>query len=414
MKIAIIGSGISGLVAAYLLHKEHDVQVFEANTYVGGHTYTHSFSLNNHPYTIDTGFIVYNNVTYPNFCKLLAKLAVPSKLSDMGFSVQNKASGLEYNGSSINQVFAQRKNIVNLRFYQLLFEIIKFNRKATQSILTSNSPQTLAEFLDAHQFSELFRANYLYPMAAALWSSSLDNVKEMPICFFINFFKNHGLLSVNEHLQWRVIAGGSTTYVKKLIAHFPDKITLKTKINAVQRFPDYVLLQTEHGENLKFDQVIFANHSDEALAILTDPSKEEQSILSSIPYQPSEVALHYDERLLPTCKRAWASWNYRVNENSFSQPTVTYYMNRLQGLELPWHFCVSLNQTKLIDPKKIIKVFHYSHPIYTPDSFCAQSRVNLISGINRTHYCGAYWGYGFHEDGVNSALKVCEYFGQTL
>jgi len=414
MKIAIIGSGISGLVCGYLLHKEHEITLFESNDYIGGHTYTHPFQLKDQLYKIDTGFIVYNTITYPNFSNLLEILKVPTKLTDMGFSVQCKRNELEYNGSSINQLFSQRKNLLNIHFYRLLFEIYRFNRISNNYLLDYKNPETLELFLDKNKFSSDFQEQYLYPMAAALWSCSLENIKKMPIHFLICFFKNHGLLNPNQHLQWRVIDGGSVEYVKKIVSLFKDRIRLNTKISYIKRHSEYVQLRTGNGDEVKFDQVIFANHSDQVMSILEDPSFEECDTLENILYQNSEVVLHYDDALLPKNKRSWGSWNYCVTENSNLKPTVTYYMNKLQDIVAPENFCVSLNQTNLIDPNKIIKVFNYSHPIYTEKSILSQKKFNNINGRNRTYFCGAYWGYGFHEDGVNSAIRVCELFGKKL
>ena len=414
MKIAIIGSGISGLTCAYLLHQEHEISIFEANDYIGGHTHTIDVDLPTGNFKLDTGFIVFNNKTYPNFSKLLNQLNVAIQATDMSFSVSCDATGLEYNGSSLNQVFAQRRNLVSPKFYRLLFDIWQFNKAAKKLLLAPNHQISVSDYLKNAGYSHIFSEHYLLPMAGALWSAPTNKVAKMPLHFLLNFLANHGLLSFTDHLQWQTIKGGSARYVDQLTAGFKEKIFLQTAISKVHRSAEKVLLTTAQNEQLAFDQVIFANHSDQALALLSDATSVEHEILGAITYQTNDVVLHYDRTLLPKEPRAIASWNYQRLAQSSTTATLTYYLNKLQNLTAPYDFCVTLNQTHAIDPDKILGRFTYEHPQYNLKTLQAQKLHKKVSGYNRTHFCGAYWGYGFHEDGVNSALVVCDYFGAKL
>jgi len=415
MKIAIIGSGISGLTAAYLLNKKHDVTVFEANDYVGGHTHTHEIDHNNKSWRVDSGFIVYNENTYPNFIKLLEQLKVEAQKTSMGFSVKAPSKNLEYSGGSLNTLFAQRLNLFKPSFLVMLKDILRFNRIAARSLDSVEETITMSKFLHAHNFSSHFIDNYIIPMGAAIWSTAAKKTTEMPAAFYIRFFKNHGLLQIFNRPQWFVIKGGSKNYVQKIIVGFKEKILLSSPVKEVLRDSAGVKIYCEKNqEPQRFDKVIFATHSDQALALLRDPSDNEASILGALPYQKNTAILHTDVSLMPKNKLSWSSWNYLLNEDQDKPVTLTYNMNILQSLDAKPDFLVTLNSTNKIDPTKIIKKVEYDHPLFTVDGIGAQKKKKQINGVNNTFYCGAYWGNGFHEDGVNSALDVCELFGVKL
>lgn len=406
MKIAIIGSGISGLTTAYHLSERHNITVFEANDYVGGHTHTHLIEKKNLQYFVDTGFIVFNKKTYPHFVKLLEKLQVDYIPTSMSFSVSNQQNRLEYNGTSFNTLFANRFNLINPFFYIFLKGIIDFNKKA-KFFLESPSEITLREFYHENKIKKSVIENYLCPMVAAVWSTDPCDVWNLPAKFILQFFENHGFLEVNQRPQWYVIKGGSHSYIKKITAHFKDKIRLKTPVLKIKRFENSVLISTSKGEE-SFDAVILATHSDISLKLLETPTKEETEILSAITYTSNPTVLHQDRNLLPKKKLAWASWNYLISKDKTKGATVTYNMNILQGFTSAELFNVTLNPVKPISKDLILKELNYSHPLFTIESMKAQSRWNEISGVHNTYYCGAYWRNGFHEDGVVSALRVVE------
>lgn len=412
MKIAIVGSGISGLVCGYLLSREHEVQVFEANHYIGGHTATIDVNVNGKTWSIDTGFIVFNDRTYPYFQRFLNELGVPYQPTEMSFSVTNAQSGLVYNGNSLDSLFAQRSNLWNPRFYGLLAEIVRFNQRckslATQGVPTELS---LGEFLQQQKFSEFFAQHYILPMGAAIWSASLGEIKGFPLKFFIQFFHNHGLLNIQDRPQWYTIVGGSKQYIPYFTRNFAKHIHLNTPVRAIKRTEQGVQVTTEQGTQ-DFDEVILACHSDQALQLLSDASAPEKTILSAIPYRENEVVLHHDERLLPAIPKARASWNYHLSQSTTQPATVTYSMNILQRLpaEAP-QFCVTLNNTHAIETSKILGEYRYSHPVFSQSMVEAQGRRAEICGQNHTHFCGAYWYNGFHEDGVRSAVEVCQRLG---
>ena len=415
MKVAIIGSGISGLTAAYLLQKEHDITVFEANDYIGGHTHTHEINQNNKTWKVDSGFIVYNEETYPNFIKLLKMLEVRVQKTTMGFSVKAPAKNLEYSGGSLNTVFAQRRNLFNLTFLIMLKDIFRFNRLAVRELSGIKETTTINSFLKTHGFSSHFKENYIIPMGAAIWSTTAQKTTEMPASFYIRFFKNHGLLQIFNRPQWFVIKGGSKSYVKKIIAGFEEKILLSSPIKKVERGPSGVKIYNDaDSAPMLFDKVIFATHSDQALKLLNDPSEDEKRILGALPYQKNTAVVHTDTSLMPKIKATWSSWNYFLSGDPSRPVTLTYNMNILQSLDAKPDFLVTLNSLGEIDPSKIIKKIDYHHPLFTVEGVNAQKKKNQISGQNNTFYCGAYWGNGFHEDGVNSALDVCKKFGVSL
>ncbi|MCL9774357.1 NAD(P)/FAD-dependent oxidoreductase [Vibrio methylphosphonaticus] len=407
MKIAIIGTGISGLTCGYHLHNEHDVTLFEANNYIGGHTATVDVDVDGEQHAVDTGFIVFNDRTYPHFIKMMDEIGVTSTPTQMSFSVKNQANGLEYNGHTVSTLFAQRKNWLSPTFYRFVFEILRFNQLAKEFAHNDiASVKTLGSFLNEHEFSDYFCTNYILPMGAAIWSSTLADMRAFPLGFFLRFFLNHGLLDVVNRPQWYVIDGGSRAYIEPLTRGFADKIHLNAPVTSVKRYNQAVEVMV-NGESHWFDQVIFACHSDQALKMLEAPTDNELSILSDMEYQSNEVVLHTDVSLLPKEQRAWASWNYALSEGCEQQmPTLTYNMNILQHIESSSTLCVSLNSANLVDSDKILRTFHYSHPVFTSQSIQAQNRREELFGDNETWFCGAYWYNGFHEDGVRSALDV--------
>lgn len=408
MKIAIIGSGISGLTCGYYLSRDHDVTLFEANDYIGGHTATVDVELEGSRYSVDTGFIVYNDRTYPNFIALMNEIGVEGRPSQMSFSVRNDSNGLEYNGHTLTTLFAQKRNWLNPKFYSFIFEILRFNRLVKECVDQTTGENTLGDFLTSHRFSDYFCDNYILPMGAAIWSSTLADMRAFPLQFFARFFLNHGLLDVTNRPQWYVIKGGSREYIKPLTKGFADKIRLNSPVESVSRDQAGVTVRV-NGQTERFDQVIFACHSDQAKHLLADISSVESEILSDLAYQSNEVVLHTDESLLPKRKAAWASWNYWLDGGEQEQsrpPTLTYNMNILQHIQAPKTFCVSLNSSDQIDKDKILKSFVYHHPVFSRDSMAAQARRNEINGLSRTWFCGAYWYNGFHEDGVRSGLDV--------
>lgn len=415
MKIAIIGSGIAGLTTAYLLNRRHDIQVFEASDWIGGHTHTVDVTLHGRSYAVDTGFIVFNDWTYPNFIRLMEQLGVAHQPTEMSFSVCDPDSGLEYNGNNLNSLFAQRSNLLSPGFWGMLRDILRFNRESLADLDSGRVPTsaTLGDYLRERGYGQRFRDHYLVPMGAAIWSTSLEDMLAFPLAFFVRFFKNHGLLSVNDRPQWRVISGGSRSYVAPLTESFAERIRLACPVSRVERDADGVTVHSAAGAE-RFDQVVFACHSDQALTLLAEPSQAEREILGALPYADNEVVLHTDARLLPRRKLAWASWNYRLGGPAHQPAAVTYDMNRLQGIEAPETFCVSLNQTDAIDPARILARFTYAHPQYSLAGMQAQARWGEISGQQHSHFCGAYWANGFHEDGVVSALRVARAFGENL
>ena len=415
MKIAIIGSGISGLTSAYLLNRNHDITVFEANDYIGGHTHTHNIKIKDKEYAVDTGFIVYNERTYPNFIKLLDTLGVERQLSTMGFSVKSASEDYEYAGESLNSLFAKRSNIFRLGFLRMLYEMYRFGKKSDSTGLGLDVSITLGTYLRSENYSNEFINYFIIPMGAAIWSTPANKVLDMPAYFFIKFFYNHGMLEIINRPKWWVIKGGSSAYIKKIIKGFESKINLSSPIRTVSRLDNGIEIETANSKKpLIFDAVVFATHSDQALGMLKDPTEKEKDILSSIPYQKNEVLLHTDSSVLPKRKLAWASWNYQLDSNPESPVVLTYNMNILQSLDCDETFCVTLNDHQSVDKSKVLKKITYHHPLFTVKGIEAQKRKLEISGVNNTYYCGAYWHNGFHEDGVASAIEVCKHFGEQI
>lgn len=414
MRIAIIGAGISGLVSAYLLKDDHDITVYEANGYIGGHTHTINVNNNGTTNAVDTGFIVFNEVTYPNFCNLLKKIDVASQPTSMTFSIKCEKTGFEYNVENLKTLFAQRKNLFSVSFYRMLWEIFRF-RRAFDTILNDRDADIgIRAYLQTHGYSDRFIDQFVVPIGSSLWSADPDAFGDFPLGTFVQFFKNHGFINIKNPLQWRVITGGSKRYVDKLTASFKERIRTQCPVLEIRRLPDHVDVTSGSGATETYDEVILAVHSDQALAMLSDASPTETEILNAIPYQENLVQLHTETAIMPERRSIWASWNYLIPSKKTGRAALTYDMNILQGLEVKEEYLVTLNYASAIAQEKEIGRYIYHHPIYTTKAPVAQARHPEISGVNRTHYCGAYWGFGFHEDGVKSALQVCKSFGKGL
>jgi predicted NAD/FAD-binding protein len=411
MKIAIVGSGIAGNVAAYHLAREHDITVFEAGDYAGGHTHTHELELEGRHVAVDTGFIVCNDRTYPRFLALMDELGVALQPSDMSFSVQ--APGVEYNGTSLNSLFAQRRNLVRPAFWRMIRDILRFNAAAPRLLKWRSDSILLGEYLEAHGYSRQFIEHYILPMGAAIWSAGTRTLREFPARYFVRFFHNHGMLTVDDRPQWLTVRGGSARYVEKLTAGFRDRIRLRTPVEQVRRTPAGVFVKAAGAEAERFDRIFFACHSDQALRMLADASPAEREVLGAIRYQRNEVALHTDTGVLPKRRLAWAAWNYHVVEGAAERVAVTYHMNILQRIQSPTPLLVTLNMTDRIDPSRILRHISYEHPVFTREAVAAQTRQAEINGADRAYFCGAYWRFGFHEDGVVSALDALEHFQQV-
>ena len=404
MRIAIVGAGVSGLATAHLLHRTHDVTLFEAGGYAGGHTNTVTVETEAGVHQVDTGFIVFNDRNYPRFARLLERLDVAWQPSSMTFSVSDEHGDFEYNGSSPNGLFAKRAHLVTPWFHRMVADLVRFNREARR-LLASREDPSLRGWLEQHGYSRAFVERLIVPQAAAVWSADPEQMWRFPARFLAEFFDNHGMLGFTGRPLWRTIQGGSRRYVEKLVASLRD-LRLNTPVREIHRHDDHVTIDGE-----RFDEVVIAAHADQALGMLADPSDRELEILGAFPYQPNEAVLHTDRRLLPRRRRAWASWNYHLLEQPAGRPTVTYHMNRLQSLAADRDFCVTLNRTEAIDPAHVIRKIPYAHPVFTAAGHAAQRRQHEISGANRTHFCGAYWGWGFHEDGVSSAVRVAKRLG---
>ena len=414
MRVAIVGSGIAGLTAAHRLHRSHDITLFEANDYLGGHTHTVDVDDGGRPLAVDTGFIVFNDWTYPNFIALLQELGVESQPSNMSFSLRCERTGLEYNGTSLNALFAQRLNLVSPSFLRMIWDILRFNARSRRLLETLDARTTLGEYLAQHRYGDAFRERYIVPMGRAIWSASERALLGFPARFFVDFFHRHGFLSVDRRPQWRAVKGGSREYVRKLVAPFADRVRLRTPIAGIQRQPHQVVLRTARGQLEHFDHVFLACHSEQALALLSDATAAERDILEALPYEQNQVILHTDESLLPRLPLARAAWNYHLLDTPQHEVAVTYCMNTLQNLQTSTRYLVTLNNADAIDPRKVLKRIACAHPIYTPRGVAAQARRTEINGARRTFFCGAYWSSGFHEDGVKSALWAVSDFERTL
>ena len=415
VKIGVIGAGVSGLVSAYLLREDHDVEVLEANDYAGGHTHTKDVELEGREYAVNTGFIVFNKPNYPNFLKLIEALDVPYQPTAMSFSVKNLRSGLEYGFATLNAVFAQRKNIFSPSFIKMLREINRFHKEFDSLLADEGSwDRTLGEYLTEKGYSQRFVDDFLIPFGAAIWSADPDKMGQFPLMTFVEFFRNHGFLAESELLQWYTITGGSREYARKIESLLGDRIVRNAKVTSVERLSDGIGVTTESGLDRKYDEVIIAAHSNQALEMLKDPTGLEKEILGAMPYQPNDVVLHTDVSVMPVHRQTWSSWNYCIPVDPKARCTATYDMNILQSIESEYEFLVSLNLCEDVDPAGVLDRYVYDHPIYLKEGVAAQKRHLEISGVDRIHYAGAYWGYGFHEDGVKSALAACKPFGKSL
>lgn len=410
MKIAVIGSGIAGMGAAYLLSRQHEVVLYEKENHIGGHTHTHAVRQGNRDYQIDTGFIVFNSENYPLLSKLFDELNVASQKTEMGFSVQNAASGLEYNATNLNAMFCQRRNLVSPKFIRMTRDILRFYRECPILLGLRGDGPTLGGYLHENNYSQLFIDDHIVPMACALWSSPSDTILQFPAKYLVQFMHNHHMLQVNERPEWRVVQGGSSSYIRALEKKWKLNVRLNAGVQSVSRSGNQAHIKTADGED-SFDQVVFACHSDQALALLSDANPHEREILGDLPYQQNETVLHTDASMLPKNKKAWAAWNAYIPALKTDACTVSYCMNILQSVQSPEPFVVTLNRTADIAPDKIIAKMRYQHPLYTHASVKAKTRRHEINGKNNTWFAGAYWGFGFHEDGLRSGVDVARALG---
>ncbi len=408
-KIAVVGTGIAGNVVSYYLNQDHDITVFEKNNYVGGHSHTHSVSSPEGDYQVDSGFIVFNYETYPQFTRLLQKLGVEVQTSEMSFGVRCERTGLEYMGSTLNSLFTQRRNFFRPSFWGMLIDIIRFNRNGASLLDEGDTAISLEDYLKKEAYGKAFKEDYLLPMASAVWSADKNMMSRFPAKYLIRFFYNHGLLKIFNRPQWYVIKGGSKEYVDAITRGHRHAIRLDTAVNSISRSDTGVIIKTSVDQE-SFDYVFLACHSDQALSLLANPRELEREILGAITYQKNDAVLHTDTSLLPKNRRAWAAWNYHRLEREQDQVAMTYNMNILQNFSCETQFCVTLNNTSAVDPSKIIAKMRYEHPVYTPESVAAQGRQREINGQDRIYFCGAYWRYGFHEDGVASAMSALDDF----
>ena len=407
MKVAIIGGGISGLMAARQLQGQADYTLFEKNARVGGHTDTHEVVIQGDTYSVDTGFIVFNPPNYPNFSAMLEEYQVASQSSDMSFAVSNQLSGLEYNATNLAGLFCQKKNLFSFKFYGMIRDIMRFYKKAPQIMDTLDEQLTLGDYLQQEKYGDYFIEEHIIPMASALWSGDFDSVRQFPLKYLLAFMRNHNMLQIRDRPQWRTIQGGSQRYVEAMLKNLDGEFHTNTEVMMVERKPHQVVVHSNKGQAV-FDQVIFACHSDQALGLIEKPSQQEQEILGDIPYTRNEITLHTDGKVMPKNKKAWASWCVMKYNDMVDRCTVSYYMNLLQNIDCPEPLIVSLNQGNKIARDKVLRTLYYHHPVYNPKSLAAQSRKQEIQGRNRSYFCGAYWGWGFHEDGARSAVEAVD------
>ena len=413
MKIAVIGSGVSGLVAAHLLSPRHDVVLFEADSRIGGHVHTVDVPDGAGTMAVDTGFIVFNRKTYPNFIRLLERLGVEAQESDMSFGVRSERRDLEYSGSGFLGLYAQPGNVVSPRFHRMVADIFRFFREAHE--LLGEGPEVeLLPWLEARGYSQAFIEDHLLPMVGAVWSSSRAGAKGFPARFLARFFENHGFLQVNDRPAWLTVQGGSRTYVRAILDGFRGEVRRSCPVLSIRREPREVVIRSPGSSAERFDHVILACHADQALRLLEDPSPTEVELLSAFPYRSNDVLLHEDDSVMPRRRRAWASWNYHLDDGDHPGASVTYWMNRLQRLPGPRQYFVTLNRSAAVQPERILRRLEYAHPVFTTAGVAAQARHTELLGHRRTSYCGAYWRNGFHEDGVVSALAACRGFEVSL
>lgn len=412
MRIAVVGSGIAGLGAAWRLSKQHEVVLFEREARLGGHTHTHSVEQDGRRYAVDSGFIVFNAANYPLLTRLFDELGVLSQPTTMSFGVQDARSGLEYNATDLDRLFCQRRNLVSPRFWGMVRDILRFYREAPALLAEGADDPSLGEYLERGRYGRLFIEDHLVPMASALWSSPLEGILDFPAKYLVRFMDNHHMLQVQDRPPWRVVTGGSSSYLEAIRRDWRAQVRLSRPVRSLRRDDAGAWLRTDDGEE-HFDQVVLACHSDQALALLADPSPAERDILGAIPYQANETVLHTDARLLPRNRRAWAAWNAYVPAGAGQPCTVSYCMNQLQSLESRDPFVVTLGRAREIDPARVLARMQYHHPVYTRASVAAQGRRGEINGVRNTWYAGAYWGFGFHEDGLRSGIEVARALGSA-
>lgn len=411
MRIAVVGAGVSGLVAARLLQRRHDVTVFEANDYAGGHTHTVHLDLDDGELDVDTGFIVYNERNYPLFTALLRELGVATQPSPMSFSVSREPVGMEYRATSVNTLFAQRSNLLRPSFHRMLVDIARFNRAARAVLDRCDEQLSLGQLLDDGGFSRGLRDHFVVPLGSSIWSADPTHFDEMPASTYARFMANHGLLGFGEQPSWRTVTGGAHHYVGKLLGELEGQVLRSAVVERIDRHDGSVELDVRGRPAEVFDAVVVATHSDEALGLLADASPDERSVLGAIRFQPNAVTLHTDSRMMPRSRRAWASWNYHLVDGAPGRATLTYHMNELQSLPTRHDVLVTLNREHEIDPTCVVASFSYRHPVLDAAAVAAQRRRGEIQGRRNTYFCGAYWGYGFHEDGVRSAHDVAALLG---
>jgi len=414
VRIGIVGTGISGNLAARLLSQEHDIEVFEAGSTIGGHTRTLDVNAFGQTWQVDTGFMVFNDRTYPNFCRLLQLLGLAGNETDMSFSVTCARSGLEYQGGSLNGLFAQRRNLLRPAFLGMLSDILRFNREAESLLASDLGERTLRDLFAQRGYGAWFAEKYLVPMTASIWSCPPGRLWDFPAHFLLAFLRNHGLLQIRNKPRWKTVAGSARSYVERLIEPFRDRIRTNCPVTSILRDQERVIVHLRNAEPEVFDRVVLACHADQALALLRDADAEEREILGAFPYHPNRALLHTDTSILPRRRLAWASWNYHIPADEVHPVAVTYDLSRLQGLNTPVPLLLTLNAEDRIDSAKVLDRYLFHHPGYTAQSLRAQERLQRRNGQRRTYFCGAYRGYGFHEDGVNSALDVTRHFGLGL
>lgn len=414
MRIAVVGAGVAGLYAAWRLSSEHDVTLYEAADYPGGHTATVDVEHGGRTWAVDTGFIVFNDWTYPNFIAMLTELGVAWQPSDMSFSLRCERSGLEYNGTSLNSLFAQRRNLVRPSFLRMIADILRFNARSRELLATLDDSLTLGEYLDRGGYSRQFVEHYVVPMGRAIWSAEATAMLGFPARFFVDFFDRHGFLSIDQRPVWQTVRGGSREYVRALLAAARIDLRLATPVDSIRRLSDGVRIRTRRGDVEGYDHVFLACHSDQALRLLEAPTVAEAEVLRAFPYAANEVILHTDQRLLPRRTLARAAWNYHLLADPQEPVAVTYDMNVLQALEAPVRFLVTLNNRAAIDERQVLRTFSYDHPVYSPRAVAAQQRHRELNGAARSYFCGAYWRSGFHEDGVVSAQVALAHFKEDL
>ena len=406
MKIAVIGSGISGLSAAYYLSKKFKVDLFEQEDYFGGHSCTYDIKKEEKTIPVDLGFIVFNELTYPNLLNFFKELEVPFEKSDMSFSVSIQGSNIEYGGRGLKALFANKSNIFNYNFLKMIAEIISFYKKAPSLIRNNLDGETLGSYLDKSNFSKYLVEYHIIPMVAAIWSMPFSKARDMPLKLFLNFFINHGLFKLKNRPQWYTVTGRSRTYVKKVLEKISGEIFKNYKVNSINRNENNVRIKIE-DDYLDYDHVVLASHADQSLKMLDKPTEEEQRILSKFKYIPNTAILHTDKRLMPKRKLAWSSWNSISNGN---QTCVTYWLNNLQNLKCDQNFFLTLNPISEINKKNIVKNINFTHPYFNTETLKYQKSLHLLQGKKRTWYCGSYFSYGFHEDGIKSAINLIENF----